>query len=202
MSNTDIIHPGNDAGTPVRRIAAIEPLPNMRLRVTWADAGREQAPVEVDLSPAIKTQKAYRPLRDPAVFMAARLIADGRVVAWHDKARHDQACRDQVGWHVEVTAETIRELASQIMTSKAFAEFLRRNNLTQVQAAALLGRSRRQIGYYLSGAPIPRVVALACIGYETVKAKTANRTPRSPDIEEKLSAIRQHFSMNARSRTG
>ena len=36
------------------------------------------------------------------------------------------------------------------------------------RAAALLGRSQRQIEYYLKRGPIPRVVALACFGYEAL----------------------------------
>ena len=44
------------------------------------------------------------------------------------------------------------------------ASFLQRNNLTQ--AEAVLGRSRRQIGYYLEKGPVPRLVALACAGWK------------------------------------
>jgi len=43
-----------------------------------------------------------------------------------------------------------------------------RHGLTQHQAATALGVSRRMLGYYLSGAkPLPRTVALACLGWET-----------------------------------
>jgi hypothetical protein len=57
------------------------------------------------------------------------------------------------------------------MTPTEFARFLERNRLTQEGAAALLGRSRRQIGYYLNPGPVPRIVALACFGYEALVAR-------------------------------
>jgi hypothetical protein len=62
-------------------------------------------------------------------------------------------------------------LAEQSMTPDGFARFLTRNRLTHEGAAALLGRSRRQIEYYLKRGPIPRVVALACFGYEALAAR-------------------------------
>jgi len=43
-----------------------------------------------------------------------------------------------------------------------------RHDLTQQQAANALGLSRRTLSHSLSGAkPVPRTVALACIGWET-----------------------------------
>lgn len=105
----------------------------------------------------ISSYKIYRPLRnDPPLFATARLVEDGDAVAWD-------------GEDLEMSAEVIETLADQSMTPEEFSEFLQRNKLTQEAAAALLGRSRRQIGYYLNPGPVPRIVALACLGYEALQ---------------------------------
>jgi hypothetical protein len=110
----------------------------------------------LDLTPLIGSYKVYRPLRgNPDLFATARLIEDGDVVAWD-------------GPDLQMTAELIETLAEQAMTPEDFARFLAKNNLTHEAAAALLGRSRRQIEYYLKRGPIPRVMALACFGYEAL----------------------------------
>jgi hypothetical protein len=49
--------------------------------------------------------------------------------------------------------------------------FIALKHLTHEAAAALLGRSRRQIEYYLKRGPLPRIVALACFGYEAFAAR-------------------------------
>jgi hypothetical protein len=92
------------------------------------------------------------------LFATAHLVEDGEVVAWD-------------GPDLEMTAELIETLAQEAMTPEDFAQFLARNKLTHESAAALLGRSRRQIEYYLKRGPIPRVVALACFGYEALAAR-------------------------------
>jgi hypothetical protein len=52
------------------------------------------------------------------------------------------------------------------MTSADFASFLQRTKPTHQGAAAMLGRSKRQIENYLAGAQVPRIVALACRAVE------------------------------------
>jgi hypothetical protein len=79
---------------------------------------------------------------------------------------------DAVTWGNEdlvMSADTIQSLAQESWTPKEFVEFLTRNKLTQQAAAALLGRSRRQIATYATIGPIPRVVALACYGFESLR---------------------------------
>jgi hypothetical protein len=43
------------------------------------------------------------------------------------------------------------------------------NNLTEEAVAAIFDYSRRQIDYYKTTGPTPRVVALACRGFEAEK---------------------------------
>jgi hypothetical protein len=152
-----------DTGLPMARIAAIRVVGASAIEVTWAAGGRIGFTDWVDLTPLIGTYKIYRPLRNnPQLFGTAHLIEEGDAVAWD-------------GLDLEMTAEMVETLAEESMTPKEFASFLRRNNLTQEAAAALLGRSRRQIGYYLNPGPVPRVVALACYGYEALMSRRPSR---------------------------
>jgi hypothetical protein len=141
-----------DSGIPLARISGIKTLSGFRLVVTWAEGARLGRIDEVDLSPMIKGYKVYRPLREnPEKFLTARLIEDGDAVAWDG---------------MEMSADAIESMAEEMMSPQDFSVFLARNKLTQEAAAALLGRSRRQIASYATTGPIPRVIALACYGFE------------------------------------
>ena len=153
MSASDVV----DSGIPLPRIATVQPLSDFVLRVKWAEgprAGREDL---VDVSPAVFSYKVYRPLRNENLFLRGVIAEDGDAVAWAD--RED----------LMMSADTIQTLAQESWTPKEFADFLARNRLTQEAAAALLGRSRRQIATYARKGPIPRVVALACYGFESLR---------------------------------
>lgn len=155
MSETEIL----DTGVPMARIAAARAVGPSHLEITWADGSRAGRTETVDVAPLVGSYKVYRPLRDnPALFATARLIEDGDAVAWD-------------GPDLEMSADLIETIAEQEMDCAEFARFLKRNGLTQEAAAALLGRSRRQIGYYLNPGPVPRIVALACFGYEALAAR-------------------------------
>jgi hypothetical protein len=148
-----------DTGSPTPRIAAIRVTGPNTLEINWTEGSRAGRTEVLDLTPLVGSYKVYRPLRgNPELFATARLIEEGDVVAWD-------------GPDLEMTAELIETLAEQTMTPDDFARFLSRNKLTHEAAAALLGRSRRQIEYYLRRGPIPRVVALACFGYEALAAR-------------------------------
>ena len=149
MSENEVI----DSGIELPRMAAVEPFVPFTLRVEWAEgrrAGREDL---VDLRPVIYGYKIYKPLRDEALFATGHMAHDGDAVAWD-------------GDDLDMSADMIQSLAEQAMTPKDFSLFLAKNRLTQEAAAAVLGRSRRQIANYVSVGPIPRVVALACYGFE------------------------------------
>lgn len=150
MNATEII----DTGLPMARIAAIRVVGPSRLEIIWAEGNRAGRSESVDLTPVIGSYRIYKPLRDnPELFATAKIIEDGDAIGW-----------DSDG--LDMSAELIETVAEEEMTPAEFAAFLKRNGLTQEAAAALLGRSRRQIGYYLSPGPVPRIVALACFGYE------------------------------------
>jgi hypothetical protein len=139
---------------PMPKIARVEAKHHLNVRVEWAAGIRAGRNDVVDLSPMINTLKFYRPLREnKKLFRTVHLIEDGRVLAWGDDDQIDMA------------ADSVEELAEEMMTPDDLRDFLRVNRLTQGEAAALLDRSRRQIANYLSGSePIPRGFVLSCFG--------------------------------------
>ncbi|ARQ00931.1 hypothetical protein [Pseudorhodoplanes sinuspersici] len=152
-----------DTGQLMARIGELRVVRPHLIEITWAEGARAGYREQVDLSPAIYSYKIYRPLRDDeALFATAKLRDSGDIIVWD-------------GDDLEMTAEMVETLAEETMTPAEFAAFLKRNNLTQEEAAALLGRSRRQIGYYLNPGPIPRVISLACLGYETLVSLRKDR---------------------------
>ena len=137
--------------------------------IAWARGPREGRTDRVDLSPLIDTFRFYRPLRnDPALFASVHVMNRGSALAWGNADEIDMA------------ADSVMRLAEETMTADDFREFLERNNLTQEAAALLLGRSPRQLKYYLSAGILPRIVSLACIGLEAhgLKARNTSRTGR------------------------
>jgi hypothetical protein len=121
--------------------------------VRWKAGNRFGRTDIIDLSPIVNSFKYYRQIRDESTFRTLHLIDDGFAVGWlNDK--------------VEMASTSIERLAEETLTSADFRKFIELNNLTHAEAAAILGRSRRQIENYLSGdEEIPRVVALACFGF-------------------------------------
>jgi hypothetical protein len=134
--------------------------------VTWIAGGRRGRSDVVNLSPLIDTHKFYAPLRKNAeLFSTVRAIDDGFAIAWGDGS-------------IDMSAASVERLAEEAMTGADFYEFLKRNALSHQGAAAALGRSKRQIEHYLQYEVLPRMVVLACIGYETRREiEQAGRCP-------------------------
>jgi hypothetical protein len=152
MNANDIV----DSGIPVPRMASVRPRSDFSLEIRWAEGLRKGRLDLVDVSPAIFSYKVYKPLRNERFFLTGVIAEDGDAIAWG-------------GEDLMMSADTIQSLAQESWTPKEFAEFLSRNGLTQEAAAALLGRSRRQIANYIAVGPIPRVVTLACYGLEALR---------------------------------
>jgi hypothetical protein len=137
---------------PMPQISSVEVVDHLILRVTWSAGIRARRTDVIDLSPLVNSLKFYRPLRkDRELFRTVRLIEDGRIIAWGNG-------------DIDMPAVSLEQLAEESMTADDFKDFLRSNNLTHNEAAALLGYTRRQIENYLAGEPIPRVVVMACFG--------------------------------------
>jgi hypothetical protein len=155
-----------DSGIPMPLIGNVRSVDaiNRLVEVTWAEGNRRGRTEVVDLSPVIDTYKFYRPLRnDPTLFDTIHILDSGEAVAWGDGA-------------VDMSADSIERLAEEAMSAEDFRAFLARNNLTQEAAAAILGRSRRRIAAYANEGGIPRIVALACRGYEAGEAQMGDKT--------------------------
>jgi hypothetical protein len=136
-------------GPPMAQIAKLTPRDKLSVEVTWKEGLRRGKTDVVDLSPLIKSFKFYKPLLKPAVFATARLDDDGHTVVWDGG--------------IDMSAMSIERLAEESMNAAEFRAFMKTLDLTQEQAAALLGYGRRQVAHYLAGTkPIPRIVALAC----------------------------------------
>ncbi|HEY7669433.1 MAG TPA: helix-turn-helix domain-containing protein [Hyphomicrobium sp.] len=136
------------------KLASIRPVDKSSIRVAWKAGPRAGKRETVDLSPLIHSFKFYKPLRSNAkLFRSVELVDGGEAIAWGDG-------------DIDMAATSIERLAEEAMTSVEFRNFLKARKLTQEAAAALLGRSRRQIANYLKGEKIPRLVALACFGLE------------------------------------
>ena len=167
MSEADIIV----VGEALPRLAAVRPLDGRRIAVKWANGSRAGATEEVDLAPVIMTLRFYAPLRDdPHLFGTVELVDDGHTLVWGDG-------------RIDMAATTVERLAREGMTNADFRAFLRRHRLTLDGAGAALGLSRRQIAYYAKDRPVPRLVALACLGYEGTRGRkgaAAEVRPEAP----------------------
>jgi len=149
MSATEI----EDSGVLLPRLAGVRALDRNRIAVEWAAGERAGKAETVDLSPVIDSYRIYRPLRgNAALFATVRVIDGGDAIAWD-------------GADLELPTQTIESLAWQMMRPEEFVAFMQRHRLTEAAIATILGYSRRQIGYFKTTGPIPRVVALACKGY-------------------------------------
>ena len=156
-ADTDVI----TVGEPMPHIATIRHAHDHTVSVTWADGLREGITEDVDLTPVIMQYRVYQPLRgDTGLFASVQLGEDGDSLIW-DEGRIDMA------------ATTVERLAAESMTNAKFREFLERHGLTLDAAGAVLGISRRQVAYYAKDRLIPRLVTLACAGYDAWQAQKA-----------------------------
>ena len=126
--------------------------PKLVLHLGFADG----AEFDVDLTAIIRQHPTLAALADPATFKRAKVGDWGGTVSWGTD-------------DLELAADNLRARAIEQAggySHEGIAEWMYRHNLTQQQAADALGLSRRMLGYYLSGEkPVPRTVALACIGW-------------------------------------
>lgn len=134
-------------GTPFRTIAAVTANEPHRVLVTWKDNGETY---EVNLAPTIFAFRLYAPLRNDKALFDTVHVVDDHVIAWGE----DDA--------IDMHALELERLSGEAMETGDFRAFLDEMHWTRDTAAAQLGMSRRTIGYYATGTPIPRYIALAC----------------------------------------
>jgi hypothetical protein len=74
-----------DAHVAFRRIAAVVPLPNFKLQLTFDDG----VSTIVDFGPKLKLGGVYERLADPKVFASPSVLCGGRVLAWDTELEFD-----------------------------------------------------------------------------------------------------------------
>jgi hypothetical protein len=146
-----------ETGKPLPKLASVTCVDSTRRQISvhWLSGPRVNRLEMVDLSPLVDTLKFYSPLRkNSALFATVHLINGGSAIAW---GQNDE---------IDMSASSVARLAAQTMTGDDFKSFLFRHNLTQEAAAACLGRSKRSIAGYTEMKYVPRVIVLACRGWE------------------------------------
>ncbi|MCL2020934.1 MAG: DUF2442 domain-containing protein [Betaproteobacteria bacterium] len=134
-----------------------------RLLLKYGDG----AQFALDLTGLIRQFRGLKPLEDPATFATAAISEGGRSVIWDDDDNLELAADNLRARAVEAMGEISHEFVWNWMT---------KNNLTIDAAACAIGVSRRMLLYYRSGRyPVPRTVALACIGWEKGGIQSAKR---------------------------
>ncbi len=137
-------------------LASVKTTPTASLLLSYVDGGQ----FEVSLVDTILKHPILERLKDPEVFSSAKVGDHGASVIW---ANDDD---------LELAADNLRARAIEQaggVSHEFIWNWMARNDLTIDAAAVALGVSRRMLAYYRSGSkPVPRTVALACLGWEEV----------------------------------
>ena len=141
-------------------LTAVQALAHGVLALTFADG--EQ--LQVSVLPIIEHHPTLRELATPAVFKLASLGEWGASVTWGTDA-------------LELAADNLRARAVEQAggySHEVILNWMARHGMTLDAAADALGLSRRMLAYYRSGEkPVPRTVALACLGWEAEQRMVA-----------------------------
>ena len=141
-------------------IRAIAPAQGRTLEITWASGKGDR----VDLAGLIADLAGLATLDDTGIFLAVAIGEDGWSLIWPNG--------------VEIGADTLwrmaREQAGEATPIDEFTAWRARNRLSLSDAASALGITRRMVAYYEAGRYlIPRMVGLACKGWETEHSRRA-----------------------------
>lgn len=152
-------------------LAAVEVLPDYRLRLTYADGQT----FDVDLSERVHATEFLAPLKDVGLFAQAEVGFAGRSVDWIED-------------ELDLGSDNLRHLAVEQaggIGHERIWTWLHDTGLSLEQAAEALGISRRMLIYYRDGEkPIPRSIWLACLGWEAVRSKGRSLPLHAPSARE------------------
>lgn len=138
------------------RIEAVEAITSTQLRMTWSTGEC----FVVDLSEPITRLQALAPLRDPVFFGRVQVGEWGHSLVWND----------EIDLGADRLYERGKEQAGEL-SPRQFDAWMKRHQLSLTTAADALGISRRMIAHYRTGSrPIPKIVDLACKGWEVQHA--------------------------------
>lgn len=134
------------------RLASVTPETGMNLSATYSD-GRV---LRVDLSDVAHRLQAFAALEDPTEFATSKVTDFGWTLEWNCGASLDS---DRV---IEMALEQ-----AGMAENVSFRRWQDANNLSLADAAKAIGLMRRTVSQYRTGArPVPRIVGLACKGWE------------------------------------
>lgn len=123
----------------------------------------------INLAPLVRKHAAFAPLKDAATFASVHVDDWGHALEWPDG--------------LDIGADRLYELSreqAELPTASQFSAWMAQHRLSLTDAANVLGMTRRMMTYYRTGSrPIPKVVMLACKGWEAENAKQSTRTNRS-----------------------
>jgi len=134
------------------RLVTVKPEEPMALSVTYSD-GRV---LRVDLSELAGRLQSFAALENPNEFASVKVADFGWTLEWDCGASLDS---DRV---IELALEQAG-LAENVF----FRRWQDSHNLSLTDAASAIGLTRRTVSQYRTGArPVPRIVGLACKGWE------------------------------------
>ena len=134
------------------RLVSVTPMENLKLSAAYSD-GRV---LQVDLSDLASRLQTFAALEKPAEFTTAKVADFGWTLEWDCGASLD--------------SDRLIELALEqtgMADNVSFRRWQDANNLSLTDAANAIGLTRRTVSQYRTGArPVPRIVGLACKGWE------------------------------------
>lgn len=134
------------------RLESVAPGLGMNLSATYSD-GRV---LHVDLSDLARRLQAFAALEVPAEFATVKVADFGWTLEWDCGASLDS---DRV---IELALEQ-----AGMAENVYFRRWQDANGLSLADAAKAIGLTRRTVSQYRTGArPVPRIVGLACKGWE------------------------------------
>ncbi|MEE1923326.1 DUF2442 domain-containing protein [Pseudomonas sp. 148P] len=143
------------------RLRAVRPRPEARLELTFTNGQR----FDLDMSDALASYPGLAPLAQGKSFEGAVLGDGGWTVEW-------PALDIQIGADT-LLLDALAQAAPDENT-RIFIRWRLRHRMTLDQAATALGVSARSISRYSSGREVvPRTLALACLGWETLEQDAA-----------------------------
>lgn len=143
------------------RLAAVRALPDSRLALTFIDGQQ----LTLDLSGDLRRFPGLLPLQDEQAFAGAALGDDGWTVEWPE-------LDIQIGADTLYLDALAQNAADE--NTRIFIGWRARTGLPLSLAAEALGVSTRSISRYSNGRePVPRSLALACLGWDSLQKQLA-----------------------------
>jgi hypothetical protein len=138
-------------------ILAVRVVAPLVLELDWST----KETLRINLAPVVRKYAAFAPLKNAATFARVHVDDWGHALEWPKG--------------LDMGADRLYELGREqagLPTASQFSEWMAQHQLSLTDAAKVLGMTRRMMTYYRTGSrPIPKVVMLACKGWEAENTK-------------------------------